>query len=103
MARPSLLPGLLVRETLEELVAHHGDAGQEDAVLLEVHLVVPVAVQVAHQLLEGGFVRPFLQGDRPRVETGGQGAGAQVGPGFQLQKSQSQGPGFGILATSELS
>lgn len=40
----SFLPGLLIRAAFEELVAHHGDAGQEDAVLLEVHLVVLVAV-----------------------------------------------------------
>lgn len=60
--RPLLLPGLLIREAFEEFIAHHGDAGQEDTVLLEVNLVVSVAVQVAHQLLEGGFIRPFLQG-----------------------------------------
>ena len=58
---PSFFPGLLIRETFEELIAHHGNAGQEDAVLLEVHLVVLVAVQVAHQFLERSFICPFLQ------------------------------------------
>ena len=58
---PSFFPGLLIRETFKELIAHHGDTGQEDAVLLEVHLVVLVAVQVAHQFLERSFICPFLQ------------------------------------------
>ena len=60
---PSFLPGLLIREALEELVAHHGDAGEEDTVLLEVHLIVLVAIQVAHQLLERCFICSFLQGE----------------------------------------
>lgn len=66
---PSFLPGLLIGEAFEELVAHHGDAGQEDTVLLEIHLVVLVAVQVAHQLLECSFICPFLRGKRLQVET----------------------------------
>lgn len=44
----SFLPGLLIRAAFKELVTHHGNAGQEDRVLLEVHLIVLVAVQVAH-------------------------------------------------------
>lgn len=60
---PSFLPGLLVGEALEELVAHHGDTGKEDGVLLEVHLVVLVVVQIAHQLLQGCFICLFLRGE----------------------------------------
>lgn len=60
---PSLLPGLLIWAAFEELIAHHSNAGQEDTVLLEVHLVVPVAVQVAHQLLKSSFIRPFLKAE----------------------------------------
>lgn len=72
---PSFFPGLLIRETFEELIAHHGDAGQEDAVLLEVHLVVLVAVQVAHQFLERSFICPFLQeeeatSEKPEAKSG---------------------------------
>lgn len=59
----SFLPGLLIWEAFKEFITHHGDAGQEDTVLLEVHLVVPVAVQVAHQLLECSFICPFLEGE----------------------------------------
>lgn len=63
-AQPGSLHSLLARHlvgvALEELVAHHGHAGQEGGILVEVHLVVPVAVQVAHQLLEAGLVRLFL-------------------------------------------
>ena len=75
----SFLPGLLIGEAFEELVAHHGDAGQEDAVLLEVHLVVLVAVQVAHQLLECSFICPFLrEGEAAgrNQKSGGQGGSA---------------------------
>lgn len=93
---PSLLPGLLIREAFKKLVAHHGDAGQEDAVLLEVHLVVPVAVQVAHQLLESSFIRPFLQGEeaagrnwKQEGQGGGRGSRAETSSRWDLRKAQA--------------
>lgn len=72
----SLHFGAAYQGTLEELV-HHGDAGQEDAVLLEVHLVVLVAVQVAHQFLELQLHPSFSAGEEA---TGGN-LEAQVGGG----------------------
>lgn len=76
---PSFFPGLLIRETFEELIAHHGDAGQEDTVLLEVYLVVLVAVQVAHQFLERSFIRPFLQEEEATGENQKRSRGGGVG------------------------
>lgn len=64
----SLLAGLFIWEVFKEFIAHHGDAGQEDAVLLEVYFVIPVAVQVAHQLLESSFIRPFLEVEEAQLE-----------------------------------
>lgn len=64
----SLLPGLFIWAAFKEFIAHHGDAGEEDAVLLEVYLVIPVAVQVAHQLLEPSFICPFLEVEEAQLE-----------------------------------
>lgn len=64
----SLLPGLLIWAALKEFIAHHGNAGQEDTVLLEVNFIVPVAVQVAHQLLECSFICPSLEVEEVQLE-----------------------------------
>jgi hypothetical protein len=64
----SLLPGLLIWAALKEFIAHHGNAGQEDTVLLEVNFIVPVAVQVAHHLLECSFICPFLAVEEEQLE-----------------------------------
>lgn len=64
----SLLPGLFIWAAFKEFIAHHGNAGEEDAVLLKVYFVIPVAVQVAHQLLESSFIRPFLEVKEAQLE-----------------------------------
>lgn len=67
-AESSLLPGLFIWAAFKEFIAHHGNAGQEDAVLLEVYFVIPVAVQVAHQLLESCFISLFLGVEEEQLE-----------------------------------
>lgn len=46
---------------LEEVIAHDSDQGQENGVLLEVHLLVPVLIQVAHQLLQAVLIHLVLK------------------------------------------
>lgn len=68
---PCSLPAWhLVRAVLEEVVAHHGHAGQEGHVLLEIHLAVTVAVQIAHELLQAGLIGLSLPRSKRGVKMG---------------------------------
>lgn len=44
----------------EEIIAHHGDAGNQSDILLEVHCPIRIVVQVLKYLVQVGFILCFL-------------------------------------------
>lgn len=55
---------------LEEVVTHDGDERQEHRILLEIHLLVPVVVQVAHELLQALLLHLLLRARERGVTPG---------------------------------
>lgn len=46
---------------LEEVIAHDSDEGQENGILLEVHLLIAVLIQITHQLLQAFLIYLLLK------------------------------------------